>query len=55
MDQFPDLNLVIDLCATDDYYRLENLRDTNPEVNFLKIRRKDGKATAKPNVEMINE
>ena len=55
MNKFPELNLVIDLCATDKYYKLENLRFTNPEVDFLKIRGPNQQPTAKPNNEMINK
>ena len=35
---FPDLNLLIDLCATDKYYRLEDLETLKPDAQFRKIR-----------------
>ena len=38
VEKFPDLNLVIDLCATDKYYRLENLKTLKPTAKFKKIR-----------------
>ena len=35
---FPDLSLLIDLCATDKYYRLEDLENLKPDAHFKKIR-----------------
>ena len=35
---FPDLSLLIDLCATDKYYRLEDLENLKADAQFKKIR-----------------
>ena len=38
VQDFPDLSLLIDLCATDKYYRLEDLENLQPDAQFRKIR-----------------
>ena len=48
VEDFPDLSLVIDLCGTNEYYRLENLETLQPDTQFKKIGRNDGKPQSIP-------
>ena len=38
VEDFPDLSLLIDLCATDKYYKLEDLETLKPDAQFKKIK-----------------
>ena len=38
VEDFSDLSLVIDLCATEKYYRLEDLETLKPDAQFKKIK-----------------
>ena len=51
VEDFPDLSLLIDLCATDKYYRLEDLETLKPDAQFKKIK----VTTAVPEDATVNE